>query len=395
MEQRRVAEVSLSTARRRRALAAFAVLVLSTSHSCASQPAEGEADVSSASAIPAGGDLELAFAVDRAGLPPLPYGAITLKVDALGAVAAAVQADGVEIPSRLVRGKVVFTTDAHDIVVTLRSPTEAGRAGGFERAALKDDKAWAWSHGFDDNTMLQPGIDAFRARGWRAMLYMICESIDDARREEHWILDAPGLKRLLGEGWGVGNHSWDHGAADDVGAARESVVRCSERLARIVADSPRPEYKVIAFAAPAFDARYADIIRALRDRGVTDLLYDESGGDAVIRVDPGATDAPVGAALFDTDLVIGRYTPIGWDAAAAIAAMDAVSEMADESTHLWFNSLAHGSNEDALVPVLEHVYTHYGPGGTEEVLVAPSDEIYSYLLVRDRAKVEFRGSRAR
>ena len=344
---------------------------------------------SSAQAV---GRLDLRFAIDRGGLPPLPYYDITLKVDALGAPAASVVADGLPIPSRVVGGRVVFTTSGRDVVVTLQSPTRTTGAGAFERATLKDDKAWAWSHGFDDNTNLQAGIEAFRARGWRATLFMICSSISDTRQEENWIIDAPGLRRLLGEGWSVGNHSWDHGGASDVASARASVVACSERLAGIVAGSPRPAYKVIAFAAPNFDAGYASIVRGLRDSGVTHLLYDESGNDSLIRIDPGATSAPSGAVPFDRDLVIGRYTPIGWDAAAAIAAIDSVAGRADSSTHLWFNSLAHGSNEASLVPVLDYVYRTYGPGGTNDVLVAPSDEVYSYLLVRDGATVVFRGS---
>ena len=336
--------------------------------------------------------LDLSFAIDRSGLPPLPYGDITLKVDSLGAAAASVTADGRAIPSRLVAGRVVFTTAGRDVVVTLNAPTSTTGAGSFERAVLKDDKAWAWSHGFDDNTNLQPGIEAFRGRGWRATLFVICSSVSDTRQEENWITDAPGLKRLLGEGWSIGNHTWDHGGAADVATARRSVVRCSERLAGIVAGSPRPSYKVIAFAAPNFDAGYAPIIRGLRDSGVTNLLFDESGNDLLIRVDPGATSAPPGAVPFGRDLAIGRYTPIGWDSAATIAAIDSVAARSGSSSHLWFNSLAHGSNEGSVVPVLQYVYGKYGPGGTNEVLVAPSDEIYSYLVVRDRATITFRGA---
>ena len=160
-----------------------------------------------------------------------------------------------------------------------------------------------------------------------------------------------------------------------------------------MARSPRPEYQVIAFAAPNFDSGFAPIIRELRDGGVTRLLYNESGNDFLIRVDPGDAATPPGATAFSPDILIGRYTPIGWDAAAAIAEIDATAALANESNHYWINSLAHGNNEASLEPVLEHVYSTYGPGGRDEVLVAPSDEIYSYLLVRDGASVEFGGLR--
>jgi hypothetical protein len=340
----------------------------------------------------AGADLALSFTIDRSGLPPLSYHELTLKVDALGASAADVAGDGLPVPSRISNGSVVFTTAASRVVVSLRGPSTTAGAGTFQRAVLKDDKAWAWSHGFDDNTMLRPGIELFRARGWRATLFMICEKISDGRREENWILDAPGLTRLLGEGWSVGNHSWDHGGAADAARARDSVVRCSERLAQIVARSPRAQYKVIAFASPAFDAGYAPIVRSLRDSGATSLLFVESGNDTVVRVDPGAPPIE-GAVAFDRDLVIGRYTPIGWDAGAAIAQIDAVASRANGTTHLWFNSLAHGSNEASLAPVIAHVHAKYGPAGSDEVLVAPSDEVYSYLLVRDGARVTYDGAR--
>ncbi|NTU86382.1 MAG: hypothetical protein HGA45_44805, partial [Chloroflexales bacterium] len=43
----------------------------------------------------------------------------------------------------------------------------------------------------------------------------------------------------------------------------------------------------------------------------------------------------------------------------------------------------HGGQEDNLTLVLNKAYSAYGPGGTNELWMAPSDEIYSYLLVRD------------
>ncbi len=336
-------------------------------------------------------DMSLTFTIDRSGLPPLPYYDLTLKVDALGATSADVKADGVVVPSRLVGGKVVFTTSGGSVVVNLRSVTAPSRAGAFEKAVLKDDRAWAWSHGFDDNTNLTPGVEAFRARGWRGTLFMICQSIDDVR-DESWIADAPTLKRLLAAGWSVGNHTWDHANVGSVATARASVVRCADRLAGIVAGSTRPAYKSIAFAAPNFDANYAPIIRELRDSHTTNLQFDESGNDFAIRVDPGATSAPAGAVPFSKNLVIGRYTPIGWDAPATIAQIETLAAQVNATNHLWFNSLAHGSNEASVTPVIAHVYTKYGPGGTNQVLVAPSDEIYSYILVRDGAIVTYGGS---
>jgi peptidoglycan/xylan/chitin deacetylase (PgdA/CDA1 family) len=347
--------------------------------------------LAAASPAPAS-DLALSFTVERGALPRLPYLDLTLKVDALGASAADVTGDGRPVSSWMSGGKVVFTTAARDVVVTLRNPATTAGAGAVQKAVLKHDRLWAWSHGFDDNTMLQPGIALFRARGWRATVFMICSQIDDLR-EESWILDAPALKQLLAQGWSVGNHTWDHGYATTVNIGRDSVVRCSDRLAGIVAASARAEYPVTAFAAPMFDAAYAPIIRGLRDSRTTHLLFDESGNDHTIRVDPGAPALP-GVPAFSRDLVIGRYTPIGWDSSAAIAEIDSVAARAGATTHLWFNTLAHGSNEASLAPVLAHVYARYGPGGGNLVLVAPSDEIYSYLLVRDASRVVYNGTTA-
>jgi len=86
------------------------------------------------------------------------------------------------------------------------------------------------------------------------------------------------------------------------------------------------------------------------------------------------------------DFTLGRDTTIEADTTAT-QVFDWMSANAGTGQHFWFNTLTHGSHESTLGPVLDYAYTHYGPGGTNEIWMAPEDEIYSYLLVRDSTTI--------
>lgn len=256
-----------------------------------------------------------------------------------------------------------------------------------QKASLKDNKAWAWSHGMDDNTNLQAQIDLIRAKGWRATLFMIGEAVSETRNEPDWIIDQPGLVELINAGWNIGNHSWSHACYGSASAAE--VIDGQAVVERAVAASAHQERVVISFAAPCFDTDYVPIFDALRD-GTTTLLVNElgSGSPALMNVD--GTDVTVGevtaVGVSSADYNLGRDTSIGRDT-SAIQTFDWMATNAGPTKHFWFNTLTHGNNEAALGTVLNHAYRTYGPDGTNELWMAPEDEIYSYLLVRDRTTI--------
>jgi hypothetical protein len=65
-----------------------------------------------------------------------------------------------------------------------------------------------------------------------------------------------------------------------------------------------------------------------------------------------------------------------------------VAANASPTRHFWFNTLTHGNHEERLSTVLNTAYASYGPGGTNELWMAPEDEIYSFLVVRDATSIE-------
>ncbi len=79
------------------------------------------------------------------------------------------------------------------------------------------------------------------------------------------------------------------------------------------------------------------------------------------------------------------------EAGAGNALADQAHQKADATHHYWVNLLAHGADggypSGAFYKWLDYLYSHYGPGGTDEVWVAPSDAVYSYLLVREQSRV--------
>ena len=65
----------------------------------------------------------------------------------------------------------------------------------------------------------------------------------------------------------------------------------------------------------------------------------------------------------------------------------------DASHHYWLNTFTHGvdsqNSDKSIFGFLDWVDLHYGAQGDGSVWVAPSEEIESYLLVRDGIKITF------
>jgi hypothetical protein len=233
------------------------------------------------------------YTLDRSAVPELTYNDLTLKVYVGDMTEAEVYTtNGITIPHTIDAGTLTFTTDADQVQLVLEGVTDPNRAGTnsvgeISKATLRDDKKWAWSIGLDDNVSLKPTIDLLRRRGWAGTLFMIGNIIDETRQED-WIVDAPDLNELLAEGWSVGNHTWEHecnGGFD----YRQSILDGYNRLQEVVQNSPRPNYKIISFAAPCFDADYQPQILAMRDNGETAVQFNESGNKYLLIVD--AVDA--------------------------------------------------------------------------------------------------------
>lgn len=349
--------------------------------------------------------LTLTYDLDRSEVPPLTYQALTLRIyvgPVRSVAVTATMAAGRQVPVSYehdpAAGTVTVTTAGDRIEIKLEGVQDSARVGTFEKAALKGGATWAWSHSFDDNVDLFPSIDVLREHGYRGTLYLIGELIEDAR-DEDWIVDAPAIKELLAEGWGIGNHTWDH-ACNPPGIGAQTVVSGYNRLKEIVADSPLPDYRIIAFAAPCYKSAYHPIIQQMIAAGQTDVLFNESGGRDLMVVDPGAAQYAAGgqiAAGFSYTMPVGRdpALSVSGGLSEAMAVLDWMSAEAGPERHFWYNTFSHGGHAADLDTLATYISDNYGEGGSGEAWVAPADEIYSYLLVRDRTDVALSVERGR
>jgi peptidoglycan/xylan/chitin deacetylase (PgdA/CDA1 family) len=343
----------------------------------------------------------LTYTIDRTAVPNLYYNDLTLNIYVGAVISVEVTSNGQPLPYQYDAGSGYVTFTSSAVVVTVRLEHQdlpGSDAGSFAKAPLKHNKKWAWSHGLDDNTYLRPAIELMAARGWRGTLFLIGKEIEDERDEE-WIIDAPAIRELVGQGWSFGSHTWDHACdADrlsDPTFMRTTILNGFYRLDGIIQSSSVPDYRLISFASPCFRSEYHPYILQMVADGETDVLFDEAGNDYRLIVNPGAADYNSDgrtAVAFNPSRRIGRDPKLELGAAGiagAKAEMDWMAVHAAPDRHFWYNSLTHGHWQDALGQLVEYVYDQYGPGGSNEVWVAPSDEIYSYLLVRDGSQVSY------
>jgi hypothetical protein len=346
------------------------------------------------------GQYFLTYTIDRSAVPELYYRDLTLVayVGQVSDIQVSSDNDPVDFHYDPSAGNVTFTTAATVVRFFLDNPADLPNVGPFTKAALKYNKKWAWSHGLDDNVFLQPSIQLFADKGWRATLYLIGKEIDETRQES-WVIDAPDIRELVAQGWSIGNHTWDHicttPGIDDPVFMRETILNGYHRLQAVIGSSALPHYRLMAFAAPCFRDEYHPYIQELKGNGETAVLFNEAGNYFRLIVTPGAGEYTHGgktAVPFNYERQIGRDINIEMEVAgvsAVKAEMDWLSANATSERHFWYNTLSHGHQQEALGQVVDYAYHTYGPAGSNEMWVAPSDEIYSYLLTRDRSHVSY------
>lgn len=339
----------------------------------------------------------LQYTIDRSQVPSLTYNELTLKVVVGQIDNALVNVNGSAIPHIYdpADGEIRFTTNATNVEIVLTNPTSTGAIGSIAKAPLKDDKDFAWSLGMDDNTGLKDTVTALEQYGWQGTFFLIGYIVDDTR-DEDWIVDAPYLHQKLVSGWAIGNHGWESLCSTPI--SEQDITDGYNRLRGVVNASPRPNYKIISFAAPCFVSDYHPVILNHRDNGTNAVQFNESGNRATQLVDPGASediyaDNPHNprAYAFDFDEPVGRDTFLERQISepeTLMAQFDwMASRHAQNGEHLWHNTLVHGGHEEDVGTVASYLHSTYGPNGTDQVWVAPSDQIYSYLLVRERTAV--------
>jgi peptidoglycan/xylan/chitin deacetylase (PgdA/CDA1 family) len=357
-----------------------------------------------ATAQPAEGvDVRLVYEIDRSRLPLLPYRALTLRVyvgevEEVAVLAAGETAHWYGADS----GWVTVTTEADEVALVLEGAALDEGRGAVEKAALKDGKAWAWSHSMDDNGNLHAAIDVMRQYGWRGTLYVVSDWIAP-EDTGGYLLNETDLGVTLQEGWALGNHTRDH-QCDPAKIDRQTVIDGEARLRAIVESSNRPDYRLMSFAAPCMEWTYDPLLREMMAEGLTEALFNEADKRddgyqnqyRIVVAAEGEVEEDWRTVRFDPALPVGRNFDFesgeeGKGPEMVKRDLDEIAALAKTGVHVWYNTASHGNGEERLLAVGNHIYTNYGPGGTDEVWVAPAEEIYSYLLVRELAVVRRRG----
>lgn len=353
--------------------------------------------VQSASSLQSVSDLTLRYEVDRTEVPVLNYNDLTLSVLVGQTDDVRVLVDGSPIEHHYdpATGSVRFTTSSDLVDVELTGIDNVSGLGTATKAILKDDKDFAWSLGMDDNVGLRETVSVMESFGWAGTFFLITEFVDDTR-EEDWIVDAPYVQDKLTNGWAIGNHTWSHDCGSTIN--EQEILDGYQRLREVVDSSTLPTYTITSFAAPCFVSGYHPAIIQHRDAQTWPVQFNESGGRSTLILNPDATEdieeITRSARVFDYDLPVGRHGSLdASDPQFVIEHFDwMAAQHADSGLHMWHNSLVHGEKEDPVNTAANYLYNTYGPNGTDRVWVAPSDQIYSYLLVRDRSVVQLLNS---
>lgn len=297
-------------------------------------------------------------------------------------------------------GWLTFTTGSSQVDIRLDGlVTPAEQIGEVQKAALRDDKRWAYSLTFDDGliSVYDIGKPMLDRLGYRAAVAVIGRWLEEDGLPHGYMRPAQ-LAELLQAGWSLFNHSYSHmefEAIRDPALAAEDARMCSTALERTMSG-----YHPIVFTAP-FNHPYwlQEVIPYYYD--LLQLQVIQEGGGPKVQVDSMTWDPPtfrLGRGDIHRPRGDSDKDPItGYYKCAALAWMDRVhlDSEPDPDKHYWLNLHSHVVvPNDIAGTSLDYLHFTYGPGGSDEVWVAPADEVYQYLAVRDHVSVQRVDSRA-
>jgi len=316
---------------------------------------------------------------------------LTLKVQVGQAQGVEVIAGGQVVPAsyNAANGWVTFTTNVPQVDIRLQGlSTPPGQIGQVQKAALRDDKRWAYSLTFDDGRLsvwdyAKPMLDRL---GYKGAVAVIGRWLEEEGGEWGW-MNLAHFTALLRSGWSLYNHTYSHLEPEAIrDTLFEDILKCNDAFhARI------PGYHPLIFTAYANRMEYADAATANND--VLQFRVIQVGGGPLVQVDAFTWSA--------SPYRLGRYDIFrprdGSNMSGAVYYIGLVQSRLDDfpDGHFWLNMHSHevGPNDIAGTS-MDHLHFMYGPGGTGQVWVAPADEVIQYLATRDHAVVRQAGARA-
>ncbi len=347
---------------------------------------------------------EFQIEIDRSAVPVLNSYDLTLIINVSNAQSISTT-DGSGNPISYTAGpaadEITVTTDKTEINVALADLIDTDDLGTIRKADLKDNYLWAYSHGFDDNYFLEEETGVFLSRNIPAGFNIVTDWITDP-------VDAFGgdfqyweFKRLVDAGWDINNHTVDHeagcGAGYDRADRKADVLRAQNQLRDLLAGTTRPDYKVLGFTIPCGFADqirdYPGVINEIRNNGEDTILYTDGVFNLPIHMD---VSPP-----YDIETVVirdGRIDGSGANTPFITGQLDQISTLAGEQGKpLWYTTFSHGDhlfgdNTQVLAESLDYLIGTYGTGGTNEVWIAPTSTVISYLQVRDLSVIRKDGA---
>lgn len=341
---------------------------------------------------------------------------LTLKVRVGRAESVEVIAGGRILPSDYdpASGWVTFTTNASRVDIRIVGlVTPADQIGEVQKAALRGDKRWAYSLTFDDGrlSVWEYGKPLLDRLGYRAGVAIIGEwvlpsgfSLGTCGASINWrghpsddplcgydncgFMNTKQVSALLASGWSLYNHGFFHNSPESMpGCEVENIAKCTEALAYAFGG-----YRTLVYTV----YQNVDYLRDLAMANYPTLglpIVQADGGGARVVNNISWSELPYRLQRYD----IGRPREARPNTSAAIYYMDETHQKAvnNPSLHFWLS--LHGHNverNDVAGSSLDYLHFTYGPGGTDEVWVAPADEVFQYLATRDHAVVTRAPARA-
>jgi len=305
---------------------------------------------------------------------------LTIVVEIGEVDAVAVLADGEPIDSRYdpEAGTVTFTTDAENLTLVLDSPvSDSLSIGDASLTALKYDKPWAVSLGFDDGylTHYTNAFEYLDRYGYKGSIGVIGKYLDTPHPD---FMTSAHVRELIEKGWEIANHSYSHrmvsyyrnlGMKDGQIVAAE-ILKCNEVIERA-----SPGYSPYSFFVPFCDSNYLPILRAYSEElgfgTVGTCRWPIHEVNEVPDVQPfefGRSPMPRNGSLFDD-----------------------VHELVEKypGTHYWLRVYDHSVDEYAsrTEMAVDYLYYHYGAGGTDEVWVDTVMAVHQYIICQRHSTI--------
>ncbi|MFD0675044.1 hypothetical protein [Cohnella sp. GCM10027633] len=186
------------------------------------------------------------------------------------------------------------------------------------------------------------------------------------------------VQQLFDAGWDILNHSFQHATGLGSAAAYTSQVTQNTSIVQ-----NNIGFEMTHFVVPTGDKNYYQPALDNGNVALYDQAYELPGFNGGLKVDAALAAGPF-------KLYRNSVTSLN------TAKIDAAAASSVNGNHYWINDFTHdiavqnwggGMTPAAFRGLMEYVANTYGSGGSDRVWMAPLQEVYEYLKVRDAVTV--------